>query len=155
MPQNYTNLIAAWNSSIQPPTGVTGTGLSSAMTTTQKLTAVNGWTLTGVIPTNFTVVGSQIANCINWTEFSALTASQQSNVLSLCAIPGGLLGGSTNIALLVDGMILASFPASGATIANLTALAKAAIIPWVTAPSGGGLASPIGPPDLIAAGGLT
>lgn len=126
----YDVLIAAWNSSIQPPTGVTGTGLSSAQSTTTKLTNVNAWTVTGAIPASFTVVGSQLANCINWSEFAVLTATQQSNLLGLCQIPGPLLGGSANVSLLTPGMIVASFPSSGVTIANLVALAKATTLSW-------------------------
>jgi hypothetical protein len=126
----YTALITAWNSSIQPPTGVIGTGLSSAQSTATKLANVNGWTVTGAIPTNFTVVGSDLANCVNWTEFAALTATQQSNLLGLFRIAGPLLGGSANTSLLTDGMILASFPTSGVTIANLTALAKSVTLSW-------------------------
>ena len=44
---DYGALIAAWNSATQPPTGVTGTALTSGMTTAQKLAAVNGWTVPG------------------------------------------------------------------------------------------------------------
>jgi len=129
----YDILIAAWNSSIQPPAGVTGTGLSSAQSTTTKLNNVNAWTVTGAVPTSFTVVGSQLANCINWGEFAVLTATQQSNLLGLCQIPGPLTGGSANVSLLTAGMIVASFPSSGVTIANLTALAKATTQSWAQA----------------------
>lgn len=153
----YDVLIAAWNSSIQPPAGAVGTGLSSAQTTATKLSNLNGWTVTGSIPTNLTVVGSQILNCIAWSEFNVLTAQQQNNVLNMCAVPGPLLGGSTNVGLIVSGMIVATFPSSGATIASLTALAKATTQSWAQAngypydSSRGNLNGN----DLSAAGGLT
>lgn len=153
----YDVLIAAWNSSIQPPAGVIGTGLSSAQNTVTKLSNLNGWTVTGTVPTNLTVTGSQILNCVAWSEFSGLTAQQQNNVLNMCAVPGGLLGGSTNVGLIVSGMIVATFPSSGATIASLTALAKATTQSWAQAngypydSSRGNLNGN----DLSAAGGLT
>lgn len=126
----YDALIAAWNNSTQPPPGVTGTALTGAMTTQQKLAAVNAWTATGSIPTSIMVSGDQIFNCIDKTEFLALTAAQQTNLLAMCGVPGLLLGGSANTAHLLVGMLLAYFSAGGATIANLTALAKAATQPW-------------------------
>ncbi|MFZ1109847.1 MAG: hypothetical protein WAN43_16050 [Rhodomicrobium sp.] len=113
----YTALITAWNGATQPPAGVTGTGLTGAMTTAQKLAAVNAWTITGAVPTSFYVTGAQIANCINWTEFAALTAAQQQNLLLLCIQDGQLLGGSANTAHLAAGMILAYFTnLSGPTV---------------------------------------
>ena len=124
----YTALINAWNTSSASagalPAGVQGTSLFG-LGTEAKIAAVNAWTVTGAIPTNFTVSGTQIANCINWAEFAALTAQQQSNILAMCQIPGQLKGGSANTAFLVDGMIIAAFPLQGPTIAALTALAQA------------------------------
>lgn len=154
----YTVLIAAWNSSIQPPSGVSGTGLSSTQTTVQKLANVNGWTVTGAVPTSFITSGDQLLNCIHWSEFTVLTAQQQSNVLALCNVPGHLLGGSANAGLAVPGMFLATFPSSGTTIASLTALAQATTqswaqangYPWLDATHGNLSGS-----DLSAAGGLT
>lgn len=129
----YSALQTAWNSSIQPPTGVTGTGLSSADTTNQKLAKVNAWTVTGSVPTSLTVHGSDILNCVAFSEFNALTAVQQSNVLALGSNPGLLLGGSANVSLLTAGMIVSYFPSSGTTIANLTNLAKATTQSWAQA----------------------
>ena len=151
----YTALIAAWNGATQPPTGVSGTGLTSGMTTDQKIAAVNGWTITGSIPTVLYATGNQIANCINWAEFNALTAAKQTNVLALCGINGPLLGGSSNTAFLTDGMILATFPTSGPTIGALTALAQATVTPWWQVPvasGGAGLSSPVSMNDCIPAG---
>lgn len=127
-------------------------------TTAQKLAQINTSTLTGSVPTSFYVTGSQILNCINWTEFAALTDAQQKNLLLLCAVPGSLLGGSGNTTFIVDGMILAYFNVAGATVAALTALAKGTVTPWWQATvvqGGGGLSSPVGLSDLVAAGGLT
>ena len=127
----YDVLIAAWNSSIQPPTGVVGTGLSSAQTTTQKLVNLNNWTVTGVIPASILTMGSALANCVNFAEFNTLTAAQQSNIMALCQITGPLLGGSTNVGLLTAGMFVTYFTTpSSPTIANLTALAKATTQSW-------------------------
>src|SRR5271170_3317624 len=149
----YTNLINAWNNVTQPPPGVTGTGLTG-LTTANKLIAIKAWTvIPGSIPSTLYTTGVQIANCINWTEFNALTPAQQQNLLLLCLQPGLLLGGSANTAFLTDGMLLAYFTNhSGPTILALTALAQAAIEPWWQA---NGYSSPIGQPDLTAAGGLT
>jgi len=130
----YDVLIAAWNSSIQPPVGVTGTGLSSAQATATKLTNVNNWTVTGTVPTSFLTTGSALTACINFAEFNTLTATQQSNVLALCNCPGPLLGGSTNSGLLTGGMFVTYFSTpSSPTIAKLTALAKATTQSWAQA----------------------
>jgi hypothetical protein len=154
----YTALINAWNSATQPPTGVTGTGLTG-LTTANKLIAINGWTITGVVPTSFYVTGNQLLNCINWSEFAALTATQQANLLALCQVPGQLLGGSANTAFIVDGMFLSCFTnLSGPTITALTALAQGTVTPWwqaSVANNGGGLNGPVNANDLVAAGGLT
>jgi hypothetical protein len=130
----YDALIAAWNSATQPPAGVTGTAITGGMTTAQKIAAVNGWTVTGSVPTSFTVTGAQLLNCINWAEFNALTPQQQSNLLALCQVPGPLLGGSGNTAHMAAGMILAYFTnLSGPTITALTALAQATVQTWAAA----------------------
>lgn len=124
-------------------------------TTASKLSQINALTVTGSVPTSFYVTGAQILNCINWTEFNALTQARQTNLLQLCAIPGPLLGGSANTAFVVDGMILAYFNVAGATVAALTALAQATVQPWwqaTVAQGGGGLSSAVSQSDLTAAG---
>lgn len=127
----YTALITAWNSSIQPPVGVVGTGLSSAQATATKLTNINGWTVTGTVPTSFLTTGSALTACINFAEFNTLTPTQQSNVLALCNNMGPLLGGSTNAGLLTGGMFVTYFSTpSSPTIAKLTALAQAVTQSW-------------------------
>ena len=139
----YTALINEWS---------TITTANPSFTTAQKLAAVNALTVTGAVPTSLSATGAQVLNCINWAEFAALTAQQQSNLLMLCAIPGSMLGGSGNTAFMVDGMILAYFSHTGPTIAALTALAQASVQPWWQA---NGYTSAIGPNDLVAAGNLT
>lgn len=127
-------------------------------TTTQKLDVINAAIVTGVIPASFYVTGADIANAINWGELAALTATARADLLSMCAIPGPLLGGSANTTRLVPGMIIANFTGGSQTIAGLVALAKAATTPWWQAPvaaGGGGLSSPVTGNDLVAAGGLT
>lgn len=128
-------------------------------TTAAKLAQLNAITITGVVPTVLNVTGAQVLNCINFAEFNALTAAQQQNILLLCACPGLMLGGSTNAAQMVDGMLLAYFTNhAGPTIAALTALAQGAVIPWwqaAVAQNGGGLSGPVSQADLTAAGNLT
>jgi hypothetical protein len=127
----YTALIAAWNNATQPPPGVTGSGLLGTDTTLQKLTKLNAWTVTGTVPTVLNVTGAQVLNCINYAEFKALTAAQQQNLLLLCCCPGQLLGGSSNTAFMVDGMLLDYFTNhAGPTITALTALAQSTVQPW-------------------------
>ena len=156
MAANYTALIAAWNGATQPPTGTVGTAITGGMTTAQKIAAVNSWVVTSTIPASYTITGAQIASCINWTEFNALTAAKQTNVLQMCAIPGALSVGSSaaEIALLFDGMIIAYFPPGGATITTLSALAPAAQMWWAVsvANGGGGLSGLVSTTDATAGG---
>jgi hypothetical protein len=159
----YDALISAWNTSTAAAVSATVTGVAgvagqslNGLTTAQKIAAVNGWTVTGTIPTSTTFTGAQLANCINWTEFAALTATQQSNLLALCQIPGGLLGGSANASFLPIGMILAAFTnASGPTRLALVGLANALVQPWWSTPvanGGGGLGGTVAPGDASVAG---
>jgi hypothetical protein len=85
----YTALIAAWNGATQPPTGVTGTPLTGSMTTTQKIAAVNGWTVSGVVPATFPITGAQLFNGINWADFTALNATQQAIIWNVIAAANG------------------------------------------------------------------
>lgn len=149
----YDALIAAWNGATQPPTGITGAPLTGGMTTAQKIAAVNGWTITGVVPSAISVTGSQLLNCINWNEFNALAAQQQSNLLTLCANPGSLLGGSANTGLITAGMFLAYFTNHGGpTITALVALAQGSVQPWWQAATGGHLNGPVSLADTQVAG---
>ena len=126
----YDLFIAAWNNATQPPPGVTGTGLFVGDTTDQKLAKLNAWTVTGAIPTTIYINGSQVLNCINFGEFNAISTTAQNNILTLCANPGQLLGGSANTTGLLVGLLLANFTSGSKTIASLTALAQAITQPW-------------------------
>lgn len=129
---------------------MTGSALQAGDTTAQKITKVNSWTVTGTIPTTIFVSGSQIFNCVNYSEFKALTATQQSNLLLALAGSGQLLGGSSNTTHLLVGMILDFFPVAGPTIAALTALAQASVTPWWQV--GAGLSGPVSLSDTQKAG---
>jgi len=152
----YTPLITAWNSPTVLPSGVTGT-LLSGLSTANKIIAINGWILTGSVPSTFQVSGAQVLNCINWPEFAALTAQQQNNIFMACAgsSSGMITGGAGTF---IGGMFVAYFSLAGPTIAALTALAKGISMPWwqaTVAQGGAGLGSTISLADLSAAGGLT
>jgi hypothetical protein len=141
----YDALIAKW-------------ATAPAGTTDSKLTWINTQTVTGSVPTTFYTTGADLFNCIVWSEFAALTTAQQANVMAMCQVPGQLLGGSANTTHMTAGMFIAYFNLQGATIAALTALAKATVLPWwqaAVANGGGGLSSPVNHNDLISAGGLT
>jgi hypothetical protein len=152
----YTALINAWNGGTQPPTGVVGTALNGGMTTAQKIAAVNGWTVTVTIPASYTITANQIASCIKWSEYAALSASQQLDVRALLAIQGPISVGSSagELALFADGMIVAYFPSGGATITNLSAFAPGALPFWqaTVAQGGAGLNGPVSLSDTQAAG---
>lgn len=152
----YDALIAAWNNPTQPPPGVTGDPLTGSMTTDQKLTTVNAWTITGTIPASLYSNNADLVNCINWAEFKALTAAQQTNLLNLLACPGPLLGGSANASLITQGMMSEYFANhSGPTFTALKNLAKGAVRAWWGVPvaeNGAGLSSPVSQTDLQLAG---
>jgi hypothetical protein len=127
-------------------------------TTQQKLDQINSLTVTGSVPTTFFTTGSAVLNCINYPEFKALTAQQQSNLFNMLSIQGPLLGGSANTAFMVAGMIIDYFPLAGPTVAALTALAQGTVQLWwqaSVASGGGGLSSSVSTNDLLKAGGLT
>lgn len=150
---DYSALISAWNSTTQPPVGVLGSALVATMTTSQKITVVNAWTVSGTVPTDFFVSGNQIANCIQFSEYNALAATTRDLIMQLCTIQGQLLTGSSNTAKLPQGLLLATFNATSVTRASLTALAKATT--WWAYPialGGAGLSSPVTLTDTAAAG---
>lgn len=121
-------------------------------TTASKLSQINTLTITGTVPTSFVVSGSQLLNCINWTEFSALTAAQQNNVLALCNNPS-ITGGSANASIIGPGMFLAYFSNhAGPTVLALIALAQSTVTPWWQANGYPGI---FNTNDLVAAGNLT
>lgn len=134
----YDALIAKWPS-------VTGAD------TAAKLANLNGQTATGSVPTTFTLTGDQILNAIVLAEFTALSAANQTNVWNLVnlASTGSLNAGTGTF---VQNLMLSIFGVATTTRANLTALAKGAVVPWWQANGYGG---PINLNDLRAAGNLT
>lgn len=125
-------------------------------TTAAKLAQINAMTASGSIPTTIFVSGADVLNCIDFAEFNALTDARQKNLLTLCATPGLLMGGSAQTSKILAGMIIAYFPGGGPTILALTAMSKA--MPWwkaTVAQGGGELNGPVLPSDLEQAGGLT
>lgn len=149
MTQNYTNLINAWNSVTQPPTGVTGTGLTG-LTTANKLVAINGWTVPASAQ-KAVLTPSAIINAIVPADLAALTTAQVT-LLSLC------LQGSTvdaSVGTTVRAAIQAIFAGKTTTLNQLGALVAPFDSPtqlwWVA----NGYTGAISPSDLTAAGGLT
>jgi hypothetical protein len=148
----YTNLINAWNSATQPPTGVTGTGLTG-LTTANKLIAINGWTVIGTA-TKAILSPSAILNAIVFSDLAALTQLQVSQLTLLLA--GSSVDASVGTSIRAG--IQALFAGKTQTLTNLGALVApfdSPAVPWWQASSGGGLNGPISQPDLTAAGGLT
>lgn len=141
----YTALIAAWNSVTQPPSGVTGAALTG-LTTTQKIAAVNAWTVTTaavpmIIPTY------SIYNLIVPAEFTALSAANQQLVRDILSM--GTVDASSGTS--IRSRMVAIFPNGTTTFTNLANLAKNYDTPsqlWVTANGYPQLA----PVDIQAAG---
>jgi hypothetical protein len=153
----YTALIAAWNSATQPPTGVTGTGLTG-LTTANKLIAINGWTVSNVPASTWYASAQQCWQCIVLAEFTALLQATRMEIYALLNMPFPRQGGATS----ANGQIAVLMPQSTCplTYANFVALAQtvAGTSSWwqaSVANGGGGLSSPVGPSDLVAAGNLT
>lgn len=119
MASAWDTLRAAWNGAQQPPAGVTGTGLTSSMTTEEKLAAVNAWLTAGpsramVIPTY------KIYNAIVPSEFTSLTNAQQQLVRDILSM--GQVDASPGTS--VRARMVALFPDSTQTFANFAALAQ-------------------------------
>lgn len=118
-------------------------------TTAQKLTTLNAMTVTGSIPSDITVTGPQIYNCIVSSEFSALSAANQQAVRDIYELSGNIEAGTGTT---VRTVLLALFGGGTTTRANFVALAKGISQPWWQA---NGYTAPINDSDLAAAGGLT
>lgn len=127
----YTALQTAWNSVTQPPTGVTGTALSSGMTTAQKLAAVNAWTVVGAaLPANIPV--PTIVATILSSDLLALTSVQLQQMEfviqgggSVFAPPGGTIRN-----------VFSSIFAGKQTLTNLATLVSqydSPVVSWCTA----------------------
>src|ERR1700690_2031189 len=124
----YTNLINAWNSVTQPPTGVTGAALLAGDTTLQKLAKVNAWTVTGSIPTSVVVSGLAIQQCIVAADFNGLATADKQTMLIICSMPQ-VLGGSSSFL----GTTFGTLFNGKQTLTNLIALATATVQPWYAA----------------------
>jgi len=124
----YDALIAAWNNPTQPPPGVTGTALTPTMTTDQKLTAVQNWTMVGpAVP--MIVLATEVYNLINLTEYNALIAANQTAITNLLSM--GTLNASQNTS--VRSRFIAIFPSGTQTFTALSNYAKqfdSPPIPW-------------------------
>lgn len=118
-------------------------------TTDQKLATLNAMTVSGAVPTAFSVTGDQIYNCLVASEFQALTAAQQQSVRDIFNLPGAFQAGTGTT---VRTVLLATFGVGTTTRANFVALAKAIVVTWWQS---AGYLAPINTSDLVAAGGLT
>ena len=145
----YTNLINAWNSATQPPTGVTGTALTG-LTTANKLIAINGWTVVGTTAKSI-LSPSSILNAIVFSDLAALTQLQVSQLTLLLA--GSSVDASVNTSIRAGSQAL--FSGKTQTLTNLGALVAPFDSPAVSWWSSNGYSSPISAADLAAAGGLT
>ena len=132
----YDALIAKWPS-------VTGAD------TATKLANLNAMTVTGSVPTVFSVSGAQIYNCLVPSEWLALTAAQQQNVRDIFGLGDNIPAGTGTT---VQTVLLSIFAAGSGTRANLVALAQATSQPWWQANGYPGI---FNNNDLIAAGNLT
>ena len=144
-------LIAAWNSPTQPPTGVTGIGLTAQMTTDQKLAAINAWTVPTGVPVQALLSPSTILNAIVPADLAALTSPQ---VAFLTLV---LEGSTVNVSLgtTIRTAIQTIFSGKTTTLQNLAALVAPFDNPTQLWWQANGFGSPITQADLAAAGGLT
>jgi hypothetical protein len=122
----YDALVAAWNGATQPPAGVTGTALTG-LTTSQKISAVNGWTVAGpaqpmLVPTY------RIYNAIVPAEFQALTAGNQQLIRDILGMGTVDVGTGTN----VRAVLLQVFGAGTQTRTNLVAIAASYDAPTIS-----------------------
>src|SRR5262245_37585136 len=116
---DYAKLVAAWNSSTQPPVGVAGTALTSGMTTQQKLDAVNHWVQTGP-PIPMIIPTYRIYNLIVPSEYTALPSSQQEMCRDILFMGEVDVSSGTHI----RNRVIAVFPSSTQTFGNLATMAS-------------------------------
>lgn len=115
-------------------------------TTAEKLAQINAMTVTGAVPTVFSVSGVQIYNCLVPAEFQALSVANQQYVRDIFNLQGAIPAGTGTT---VQTVLLAIFGSATVTRANLVALAQAVVQPWWEA---NGYTSPFNINDCIAAG---
>lgn len=137
------------------PNGVDYTALQNEWpllnpgTTAQKLAQLNAMTVTGAVPTLIDIPGTEIFKCLVWSEFTVLTATEQSHLWNLCQMVSVRGGSASTFVAPFFGTLAARMPN---TITALVALSKGLTQPWWQA---NGYLAPINASDLIAAGGLT
>lgn len=152
----YDALITAWNNASKAtgatlPAGVTGS-LLTGLTTAQKVTAINGWTM--VTPQKAILTPSGILNAIVPADLAGLTTAQVT-LLTLC-LQGSTVDASSGTT--IRAAVQAIFSGKTTTLQNLAALVSPydnATTPWwqiAVASGGGGLTSPVGVGDLAATG---
>lgn len=168
---DYSALVAAWNSTVQPPPGVSGAPLLGTMSTAQKLAAMNAWTVAGpaqdVTPVSvldYLFLNGKLpalqAYATTPPEGASATAVVAAKELTSAQFPQLTIQTSNPaVYAVIAGMIeaLAADTNTGITAsdaANLLGLA-ATTIPWwraSTAQGGAGLAAPVAQTDLLAVG---
>lgn len=130
---HFDALVAAWNSSTQPPSGVTGTALTGAMTTMQKVAAVNGWTVANPQPAVLNVTA--VLNAIASADFLVLTSTQLAQMqLLLMSGTNGTVNASPGTT--VRAVFQSIFAGKATTLASLAALVSPydnASQPWTVA----------------------
>lgn len=133
----YTALIAFW--ALQ-----TGT-------TAAKLATVNAATVTGSVPTVFSVSSSDIYSALDAGEWVGMQSDAVKSQLirDILNLTNSIPVGAGTMANLILFYVFGSSPA---TLLNLGKLAVAQVQPWWQA---NGYSSPFSNNDLIAAGGLT
>lgn len=122
----YTALTTAWNAQ-GVPAGASGTAITGAMTTAQKLVAANSWTVPGV--TSPTIIATyKIYNAIVPADFQALTAPNQQLVRDIFGMGTVDASPGTN----VRATLASVFAGKTTTINALLALDAAftSTIPW-------------------------
>lgn len=155
---NYSALVTAWNNASQTtgatlPAGVTGT-LLTGLSTTNKLAAINAWTIAGPAMTAIIPVRQVIA-AIAEADYMTLTALQLQQLQFL-------MQSGENVYAPVGGtvrLVFATIFAGKTTTLNaLTALVNQYDAPqnlWVIAPNGLAFGGLLSTTDLALAGGLT
>jgi hypothetical protein len=172
MAVDYTALMAAWASTALP-TGVSGTPLSSGMTTAQKLAAVNGWTVAGPavdvqvssvvgylgLNAKLSVLQTYATTAVagtNGATTQSVTAARELMAIIDCPNAPSFQMSSAEVYSTIQGMLsaLEGDSNSGITGSDATALLglSASTEPWWQA---AGYTSPFNSNDLAAAGGLS
>jgi hypothetical protein len=161
---NYSALITAWHDATQPPTGVTGTGLTGSMTTAQKIVAVNGWTVPGPnidVPVSSVVgylsLNGKLSGLIKYAASPPATeagiAGAELVAVINCPNAPNFQTSQSGAYSAVSGLLTALAGDSNSNISSTDATAllalSATLIPWWQT---AGLSSPISTADTTTAG---